>query len=91
MDFHIGSLIGWIVFGLIVGALARLFVPGRDPMGWIATILLGVVGSLTGGFIAYALRLGTAPYQPAGWIFSIIGGIVALLGYYWLTGTRRQA
>lgn len=87
---HIGSLIGWIIFGLIVGAIARLLVPGRDPMGWIATILLGIVGSVVGGLIAYALRLGTAPYEPAGWIFSIIGGIVALLGYYWLTGTRRS-
>lgn len=90
MEFHIGSLIGWIVFGLIVGAIARLLIPGRDPMGWIATILLGIVGSVVGGMIAFALRLGIAPYQPAGWIFSIIGGIVALLGYYWLTGARRR-
>ena len=83
------SIIGWILFGLVVGLLARLLVPGRDPMGWLATLLLGVVGSVVGGLIAYALRLGTEPYAPAGWLLSIIGAVVALLGYYALTGTRR--
>ncbi|HXG11524.1 MAG TPA: GlsB/YeaQ/YmgE family stress response membrane protein [Gemmataceae bacterium] len=91
MELSITSLLGWILFGLVVGLIARLLVPGRDPMGWIATILLGIVGSVVGGLIAFALRLGTQPYQPAGWILSIIGAVVALLGYYWLTGTRRDA
>jgi uncharacterized membrane protein YeaQ/YmgE (transglycosylase-associated protein family) len=85
------SILGWILFGLIVGVIARLLVPGRDPMGWIATILLGIIGSVVGGLIAYALKLGTDPYQPGGWILSIIGAVIALLGYYWLTGTRRGA
>jgi uncharacterized membrane protein YeaQ/YmgE (transglycosylase-associated protein family) len=83
------SIIGWIVSGLIIGAIARLLIPGRDPMGWIATILLGIIGSVVGGFIAYALRLGTEPYAPAGWILSIIGAVVALLIYYWSTGRQR--
>jgi uncharacterized membrane protein YeaQ/YmgE (transglycosylase-associated protein family) len=86
---HIESLIGWVIFGLVVGLIARLLKPGRDPMGWIATILLGIVGSVVGGMIAYALQLGTEPYAPAGWIFSILGAIIALIGYYWMTGTRR--
>lgn len=83
------SIIGWIVSGLIIGAIARLLIPGRDPLGWIATILLGIIGSVVGGFIAYALRLGTEPYAPAGWILSIIGAVVALLIYYWATGRQR--
>lgn len=90
MDIAGTSIIGWIVFGLIAGALARLFMPGKDPMGWIATIFLGIVGSLVGGFIAYALRLGTHPVQPAGWILSIIGAMIALGLYYWATGGRSR-
>src|SRR4051794_6291427 len=69
----IGSIIGWIVFGVIAGAIARLLHPGDDAMGIVGTILLGVSGSLIGGAIAYVLRLGTSPYEPSGWIFSILG------------------
>ena len=90
MDIAGTSIIGWIVSGLIIGAIARLLVPGRDPMGWIATIVLGIVGSLVGGFIAYALKLGTQPFEPAGWILSIVGAVVALLLYYWAVGTTRR-
>jgi uncharacterized membrane protein YeaQ/YmgE (transglycosylase-associated protein family) len=82
------TILGWIVFGLIAGAIARLLVPGRDPMGWLATIALGIVGSVVGGLIAYALRLGTEPYHPAGWIFSILGAVLALLVYYRMSGGR---
>jgi uncharacterized membrane protein YeaQ/YmgE (transglycosylase-associated protein family) len=85
----LGSILGFIIFGLIVGAIGRLLVPGRDPMGWVATILLGIVGSLIGGAIAYALRLGTEPFQPAGWIFSILGAVLALVGYYSLMGIKK--
>lgn len=83
------AVIGWILFGLIVGLIARLLIPGRDPMGWIATMVLGIMGSLVGGLIAYALQLGADRYSPAGWILSVIGGVAALLIYYWATGTRR--
>jgi len=86
MDIAGTSILGWIVFGLIIGVIARLLVPGRDPMGIFATIMLGIAGSVVGGLIAYALRLGTSPYHPAGWIFSSIGGVVALLLYYKLRG-----
>lgn len=85
----IGSIIGWIVFGLIAGAIARLLIPGRDPMGWITTMVLGIIGSLVGGFIAYALKLGTGTYDPAGWILSILGAVLALLTYYWVTGAKH--
>lgn len=82
------SIIGWVIFGLIAGAIARLLHPGNDAMGWLGTIMLGVVGSLVGGGIAYVLHLGTTPYSPAGWILSIIGAIIMLsLGWF---GTRTR-
>ena len=90
MDISLTSLIGWIIFGLIIGALARLIMPGRDPMGWIATIVLGIVGSLVGGFLAYALHLGHQHYEAGGWIMSLIGAVIALAFYYWTTGGRRR-
>jgi len=78
------TIIAWIVLGLIAGAVARLLVPGRDPMGVGATILLGIVGSFIGGFLGYLIfgkDLGEGALQPSGIIGSIIGAIVALLVY----------
>jgi uncharacterized membrane protein YeaQ/YmgE (transglycosylase-associated protein family) len=72
------SIIGWVLFGLVAGAIARLIHPGLEAMGIGATIVLGILGSLVGGAIAYMLRLGISPYQPGGWIMSIIGAIVLL-------------
>jgi uncharacterized membrane protein YeaQ/YmgE (transglycosylase-associated protein family) len=84
----ITSIIGWMLFGLIAGAIARMLHPGYDAMGWGGTIILGIAGSLLGGGIAYVLRLGVEPYEPAGWILSIVGSIILLaLGFL---GTRRQ-
>jgi len=78
------TIIAWIVLGLIAGAVARLLVPGRDPMGVGATILLGIVGSFIGGFLGYLIvgkDLSEGALQPSGIIGSIIGAIVALLVY----------
>lgn len=77
--FHILS---WLVFGLIVGAIARWLVPGRQEMGIFKTILLGVAGSFVGGGISWLL-FGTpsGAINPAGWIMSIIGGVVIILVY----------
>jgi uncharacterized membrane protein YeaQ/YmgE (transglycosylase-associated protein family) len=82
------DLIGWALFGLIAGAIARFLHPGYDRMGLLGTMLLGVLGSLLGGCIAYVLHLGSYPYRPAGWILSIVGAIVLL----WLgvLGTRKS-
>jgi uncharacterized membrane protein YeaQ/YmgE (transglycosylase-associated protein family) len=73
-----------IVVGAIAGFLARLIVPGRDPMGIVATIVLGIVGSFIGGFLGYLIfgRDATqGALQPSGIIGSIIGAIIALLIY----------
>lgn len=67
----------WIVFGLIVGAIAKLLFPGNERMGCLSTIALGVLGSVMGG-IAAKLLWKPGPMEPAGWILSIIGAIVVL-------------
>ena len=80
------NIIGWLIFGLIVGAIAKFLMPGRDPGGWIVTILLGIAGSFVGGFLASTLTGG--PAGPAGWIGSIIGAIVLLFIYRLIVGRR---
>ena len=76
----IGSLISWAVFGLIVGAIARLLYPGRQQMSILMTMVLGVIGSFVGGFISW--MFGADPeagaFQDAGWIMSILGAIIVV-------------
>jgi uncharacterized membrane protein YeaQ/YmgE (transglycosylase-associated protein family) len=74
------GIIGWIVFGLIVGAIAKLLMPGRDPGGWIVTILLGIAGALVGGFLGRAVGW-YGPNDAAGFVMSLIGAIVLLALY----------
>ncbi len=72
------GIIGAIVVGLIVGALARFLLPGEQKMGWILTGVLGVAGSLAAGFVGQALGWYQAG-QGAGWIASVVGAVVLLL------------
>ena len=85
------SFIWWLIIGLIAGALARLIMPGRDAMSWIATILLGIVGSIIGGLISWAIwgadTANGRGFQPAGLILSVIGAIVVL--WIWRMMSRR--
>ena len=74
------GVLGWILFGLVAGILAKLVMPGRDPGGIIVTILLGIAGALVGGFLGRALGL-YGPGEAAGMIMSIIGAIVLLALY----------
>ncbi|HEX6161559.1 MAG TPA: GlsB/YeaQ/YmgE family stress response membrane protein [Thermoanaerobaculia bacterium] len=83
------NFIGWILFGLVVGAIAKFLMPGRDPGGWIVTILLGVAGSFVGGFLASMLTGGGRENSTAGWIGSIIGAMVLLFIYRLIVGRRR--
>jgi uncharacterized membrane protein YeaQ/YmgE (transglycosylase-associated protein family) len=71
------GLIGTLVVGLIVGAIARFIMPGEQKMGWIMTILLGVGGSFLAGFLGQALGLYQVG-QPAGWVGSVVGALVLL-------------
>ena len=80
------GLLGWILFGLVVGVIAKLLMPGRDPGGFIITILLGIVGAALGGWLGRVLGL-YAPDEPAGFFMALLGAIV-LLGIYRLF-TRR--
>ena len=75
-NVDIGSIIGYIVVGAIVGVLARFLVPGDDPMGIIGTIVLGILGVLIGGWVAGAIFPDTAGID---WIASIIAAIVLVL------------
>jgi uncharacterized membrane protein YeaQ/YmgE (transglycosylase-associated protein family) len=76
----IGSIISWIVFGLIIGLISRALYPGAQKMGIASTIALGIAGSVVGGLIAWAL--GYSPergaFEGAGWIMSIIGGLIVV-------------
>lgn len=81
------TILSWIIFGLIVGALAKLVMPGKDPGGIIVTILLGIAGSMVGGFIGRTLGFyGEGQY--AGWLMSILGAIVLLVVYRMVIGRK---
>jgi uncharacterized membrane protein YeaQ/YmgE (transglycosylase-associated protein family) len=83
------AILSWIVFGLVVGIIAKLLMPGKDPGGFIVTMLLGIAGSLIGGFIGRAFS-GSSPGASAGagYIMSILGAIILLAIYRMMVGRR---
>ena len=81
-------VIGWILFGLVVGALAKLVMPGRDPGGIIVTMLLGIAGALLGGFLGRAMGL-YGPGEAAGFLMSFLGAVILLILYRMMM--RRRA
>ena len=74
------GVIGWIVFGGLVGLVAQFLMPGRDPGGFIVTIVLGIVGALLGGYIGRALGMYRGN-DPVGFIMAVIGSIILLVLY----------
>jgi uncharacterized membrane protein YeaQ/YmgE (transglycosylase-associated protein family) len=87
----IGFLLSMLIIGIIAGFLARLLVPGRDPMGFWATVLLGVIGSFVGGFLGYVIfghDLDEGALQPAGVIGSVIGAVIVLLVWRQIVKSR---
>ncbi|CAL9360058.1 GlsB/YeaQ/YmgE family stress response membrane protein [Saccharothrix sp. NPDC042600] len=87
------GILGWIVLGLIAGAIAKAIMPGRDPGGIIITMLLGIVGAIIGGFIGQAL-FGTdinTFFDLSTWLLAILGSLVVLGIYRLVTGNRARA
>jgi uncharacterized membrane protein YeaQ/YmgE (transglycosylase-associated protein family) len=74
------GILGWIIFGLVVGALAKLVMPGKDPGGFVVTTILGIVGALVGGFLGRLLGL-YKEGEPAGFIGALVGAILLLWIY----------
>lgn len=91
------GIIAWIVLGLIAGAIAKAILPGRQGGGWIATLILGVIGALVGGFIASAvfrIDVNNSITNIWTWIFAIIGGVIVAAIWQWIqgrTGARNRA
>ena len=84
------GILGWIVFGLVVGAIAKLLMPGRDGGGIIITTILGIVGALIGGFVGQAMGL-YGPGEPAGFLMALVGAVIVLSIYRVTAGRRRHA
>ncbi|HET9808728.1 MAG TPA: GlsB/YeaQ/YmgE family stress response membrane protein [Candidatus Limnocylindria bacterium] len=85
------DVIWFLLIGLIAGFVARALVPGPDPMGWLGTMVLGVVGSLVGGTLAALLFGGTLALSAAGIIGSIIGAIIVLIVWRQVGGRARSS
>ena len=81
------GVIGWIIFGAVVGAIAKLLMPGRDPGGFIVTTLLGIAGALLGGFVGRSLGW-YGPNDGAGFFMSLLGAVI-LLALYRMIAVRR--
>jgi len=85
------GIIAWIIFGFIVGLIARAIMPGKQSMGFVMTTLLGIAGSVIGGLVASAFSGGDATgFRGAGFIGSIVGAIVLLFLAGRVTGTRQR-
>jgi uncharacterized membrane protein YeaQ/YmgE (transglycosylase-associated protein family) len=88
-----GAIIGWIIFGLIAGSVAKLLMPGKDPGGWFITALLGIAGALLGGFIGRSLwgSSGVNSWSIGSFALAIGGSILLLLLYRLFVGRRSTA
>ena len=80
------TIIGFLILGIVAGFLARLIVPGRDPMGFVATVVLGMVGSLLGGFLAYVLF----DDDSVGWFGATVGAVIVLLVWNAVVAKRNR-
>ena len=81
------GILGWIFFGLVVGVVGKFLMPGRDPGGWVITILLGIGGALIGGFVGQSLGF-YREGESAGFIMAVIGSILLLAIYRMFVGKR---
>ena len=74
------TVLGWIVFGLIVGVVGKLVMPGKDPGGFIATVAIGIIGALIGGFLGRLLGM-YGENDPVGFVMAVVGAVVLLWLY----------
>jgi uncharacterized membrane protein YeaQ/YmgE (transglycosylase-associated protein family) len=81
------GILGWMIFGLFVGIIAKLLTPGRDPGGFIITMLLGMAGAAVGGWVGRTMGM-YGPEEPAGFLMALIGAIALLLVYRMFAGRR---
>jgi uncharacterized membrane protein YeaQ/YmgE (transglycosylase-associated protein family) len=84
------TILGWILFGMVAGFIARAIVPGSDDIDIMRTIILGVVGSIVGGLLFGVLTGGLRGFVPAGWIGSVIGAVIVLVIYNKITRWKRN-
>ena len=87
----ISRMIGWAVFGLVAGALARLLHPGRDPMNWVWTMVLGILGAVVGGWLGTQIFGVNANNGLMSWVVAVVGAILLLVAYNMMTGRRAVA
>jgi uncharacterized membrane protein YeaQ/YmgE (transglycosylase-associated protein family) len=83
------EIIAWIIFGLVAGSVAKWLMPGKDPGGFIGTIIIGIIGAVVGGFIAKILTVGgtvTPGFDIKSFVFAVIGSIVLLIVYRFVKG-----
>ena len=83
------GVLGWILFGLIAGVIAKLIMPGKDPGGFIVTILIGIAGAMIGGFLGRAMGF-YGEGEAAGMIVSVLGAILLLALYRMMTRSRAR-
>ncbi len=82
------GILGWVVFGLVIGVIAKFLLPGKDPGGFIVTVLIGIAGAVVGGYAGQTMGW-YAPGEPAGFIMSIAGAMVLLILYRLLFGRSK--
>lgn len=79
------SIITWMIFGLVVGLISKLIHPGDEPVGFFATIAIGVVGSFIGGIINWIIGKGNYLFSPSGLFMSVLGGVIFCALWRWYT------
>lgn len=88
------TIIGWILLGLIAGAIAKALMPGKDPGGCLITMLLGIVGALLGGWlgrVVFGIDSVDGFFQLSTWIAAIIGSVILLIIYRMVAGGRARS